>query len=216
MVQHANVLTVDEHQARAEAFAVKGGRFVAVGTDEAVSRWIGAGTKTLDLRGKTVVPGFIDAHCHPGAVYPEDSRWAAVDCSPANVRTIEDLVAALGRKAGRTPAGEWIFGSRYQDAKLGRQPTREDLDRASTAHFHHHLPRERTSVGLQFARAQLAKVTAKTPDPAGGKFGRDARGEPNGLLQEGAASVVRTAIVNGPVRRNRRCSRRIARDSAAI
>ena len=80
VVQHANVLTVDEKNPRAQSFAVREGRFVAVGTDASVAAMIGPNTTVLDLKGKTVVPGFVDAHSHPGPVYPEDSRWASVDC----------------------------------------------------------------------------------------------------------------------------------------
>jgi predicted amidohydrolase YtcJ len=57
-----------------------------------------------------------------------------VDCRPEKVRTIDALVAALGRKAEGTPPGQWVTGSRYQETKLGRHPTRWDLDRASTNH----------------------------------------------------------------------------------
>jgi len=134
VVRHANILTVDPKQPKAEAFAVTDGKFVAVGDEKSVESSIGPSTKVLDLDGKTVVPGFIDAHAHPAPIYPENSRWAPVDCTPAKVRTIDELVAALKRKADRTPPGQWVNGSRYQETKLGRQPTRHDLDRASTNH----------------------------------------------------------------------------------
>jgi predicted amidohydrolase YtcJ len=109
------------------------------------------------------------------------------------VRTIEALVAALKRKTERTPAGQWVTGSRYQETKLGRHPTRWDLDRASTNHpiiISHSSGHQ--SVCNSFA-LELAKVNRNTLDPAGGKFVRDDRGELTGLLQEGAASVVRSA-----------------------
>jgi predicted amidohydrolase YtcJ len=193
VVRRANVITMDPNHPRAQAFAVAAGRFVAVGTDEAVQPFIDAGTRVLDLPGKTVVPGFIDAHAHPGPEYPEDSPWASVDCRPEKVRTIDALVSALKRKADRTPSGQWVIGSRYQETKLGRHPTRWDLDRASTNHpiiISHSSGHQ--SVCNSFA-LELAKVTRDTPDPAGGKFVRDERGELTGLLQERAASVVRSA-----------------------
>src|SRR6185295_183727 len=76
VVRHANVITVDINQPRAESFAVMAGKFVAVGGDEKIAPLIGPHTKVLDLKGKTVVPGFIDAHLHPRAIYPADSKWA--------------------------------------------------------------------------------------------------------------------------------------------
>src|SRR5688572_21055373 len=88
VVRGANVLTVDTNKPRAQAFAIADGKFVAVGSDESMRPFIDAKTRVLDLAGKTVVPGFIDAHAHPGPEYPEDSAFAAVDCRPEKVRTI--------------------------------------------------------------------------------------------------------------------------------
>lgn len=193
VIRQANVLTVDSKQPKAAAFAVRDGRFIAVGSEEAVKPFIGPNTRVLDLPGKTVVPGFIDAHLHPGPIYPEDSRWASVDCSPRKVGTMEELVIALRRKAERTPAGQWVFGSRYQETKLGRQPTRFDLDRASTNHpitISHSSGHQSVCNSLAL---QLARVTRDTEDPPGGRFVRDDAGELTGLLQERAASVVRAA-----------------------
>src|SRR6185503_14302735 len=158
-----------------------------------VREFINANTRVLDLAGKTGVPGFIDAHAHPGPEYPEDSPWASVDCRPEKLCTIAALVAALKRKAERTPAGQWVNGSRYQETKLGRHPTRFDLDRASTNHpivISHSSGHQSVCNSLAL---DLAKLTRDTPDPPGGKFGRDAKGEPTGLLMERAAGIVRGA-----------------------
>ena len=193
VIRQANVLTVDARQPKATAFAVREGKFIAVGSDETVRPFVGPNTKVFELTGKTVVPGFIDAHIHPRPIYPEDSRWANVDCSPNSVRTIDELVAALKRKAERTPPGQWVNGSRYQETKLGRQPTRHDLDRASTNHpilISHSSGHQSVCNSIAL---QLAKVTRDTEDPPGGKFVRDETGELTGLLQERAAGVVRAA-----------------------
>jgi len=193
VVRKANVITMDTNQPRAQAFAVADGRFVFVGNDDAVERFIGPKTLVLELTGKTVTPGFIDAHAHPGPEFPEDSSWASVDCRPEKVSTMEALVAAIKSKAARTPTGQWVIGSRYQETKLGRHPTRWDLDRASTNHpiiISHSSGHQSVCNSLAL---QLARVTRDTPDPAGGKFVRDDRGEPTGLLQERAAGMVRAA-----------------------
>jgi predicted amidohydrolase YtcJ len=197
VVRNATVLTMDTNQPRVQAFAVLGGRFAKVGSQKEVEQWVGPKTRIVDLAGKTVVPGFIDAHAHPGPEYPEDSPWASVDCRPEKVRTIDALVAALKRKAERTPKGQWVIGSRYQETKLGRHPTRWDLDQASTNHpiiISHSSGHQSVcnSVALD-----LAKVTRSTADPAGGKFDRTEDGELTGLLQERAAGIVRAA---GPER----------------
>ena len=199
VVQHVNVITIDTNSSRAQAFAVAGGKFVAVGSDESVRKFIGPETKVLELTGKTVLPGFIDAHLHPQPLYPKESRWANVDCSPAGVHNMEELVAALKRKAAQTPEGFWVFGTRYQETKLGRQPTRWDLDRASTNHpiiVSHSSGHQSVCNSLALS---LAKVTRDTPDPAGGKFIHDEKGELTGLLQERAAGMVRSAGPKNPV-----------------
>jgi predicted amidohydrolase YtcJ len=195
LVVHAErILTMDALRPSAEGCAVLGGKFVAVGSTTDVARFIGPKTTIFDLPGQTVVPGFNDAHLHPAPIYPEESRWAAVDCSPARVRTIEELVEALRRKAERTPGGQWVNGSRYQETKLGRQPTRQDLDRASTNHpiiISHSSGHQSVCNSLAL---ELARVNRETPDPPGGRFGRDAGGELTGLLQERAAGLVRSAV----------------------
>jgi predicted amidohydrolase YtcJ len=189
-VVHANVITVGDSPPRAEAFLVRDERFVAVGSSAEIRSLVGTGTEILDLEGKTVTPGFIDAHLHPIPVFPETSRLSYVELGPESVRTIEELVDALHEKAARTPPDGWVFGFGYQDTKLGRHPTREDLDRVSTEHpimiFHSsgHIRVFNSRVLTQ------ADITRNTPDPPGGAFDRDEKGVPNGVCREGAAKVV--------------------------
>jgi predicted amidohydrolase YtcJ len=194
VVQNANILTVNARQPRAAALAVRGGRFVAVGSDDDVKPLIGPDTKRLDLGGKTIVPGFIDAHAHPHPVYPADSRWYTVELGPDKVKTIDELVEALRKKAAITPEGAPVLGRGYHETKLGRHPTRFDLDRASDRHP---IVIGHTSGHLSVANSRAleqAGVTRATPDPPGGRFGRDPGGEPNGLLEESAAGIVRRAL----------------------
>jgi predicted amidohydrolase YtcJ len=198
VIRNTTIHTVDTNRPRAEAMAIAAGRFVFVGSNEAVGPYVGPDTRVLDLTGRTIVPGFIDAHAHPGPEYPEDSPWASVDCRPEKVPTVDALVAALRRKAEQTPRGQWVTGSRYQETKLGRHPTRWDLDRASTNHpivISHSSGHQ--SVGNSLA-LQLAKIGADTQDPPGGRFVRNEKGELTGLLQESAAGRVRSA---GPARK---------------
>ena len=194
VVRGATIHTVDRTQAHATSFAVANGRFIAVGSETEVSAHIGPNTRLLDLRGKTVVPGFNDAHIHPRPLFPADAPWASVDASPASVSTIDELIAALRKKAAVTPSGQWINGSRYQETKLGRHPTRADLDAASEAHpitISHSSGHQ--SVSNSFA-LNLARITRDTPNPAGGHIVKDAGGEPTGRLQESAQRLLQRAI----------------------
>jgi len=193
VVLNANVITMDAKLPVAEAFAVRAGRFVSVGSNADIKLLADSRTHILDLGGKTIVPGFIDAHAHPRPVYDEDSRWYVVEAGPDKVKSMEELIAAIRRKAEKTPKGMLIAGSGYQETKLGRHPTRQDLDKATTehpviiTHSSGHL-----SVCNSAALA-LAGVTKDTPNPKGGEFQRDEKGEPTGLLKERAAGIVRSA-----------------------
>jgi predicted amidohydrolase YtcJ len=194
VVLNANVLTMDAKLPVAEAFAVREGKFAGVGSSADIKLLADPQTRVLDLGGKTVVPGFIDAHAHPRPIYDEDSRWYDIEAGPDTVKTIEDLIAAIRRRAGNTPKGMLIAGRGYQETKLGRHPNRQDLDKATTdhpvliTHSSGHL-----SV-CNSAALRLAKVSRDTADPEGGEFQRDAKGEPTGLLKERAAGMVRSAV----------------------
>jgi len=187
---NGNVITVAGPGARAEAFLVRDGRFAAVGSSQEILSQKADDAQVLDLGGQTVTPGFIDAHLHPIPIFPETSRVSYVELGPDRVGSIDELIDALGRKAERTPAGEWVFGFGYQDTKLGRHPTRTDLDRVSTEHpimiFH-------SSGHIRVFNSHVmdgAGIGRDTPDPPGGGFDRDAIGLPNGVCREAAAELV--------------------------
>jgi hypothetical protein len=131
---NGNVITVDSSKPAAEAFAVANGRFLAVGSNTEMRRLATAETKVIDLKDATVTPGFNDAHLHPHASYPENSPYYIPSLGPDRVHNMDDLIAALKRKAAVTPKGQLIRGERYDDEKLGRHPTKHDLDQASTEH----------------------------------------------------------------------------------
>ncbi|MHA1685968.1 MAG: amidohydrolase [Candidatus Heimdallarchaeaceae archaeon] len=185
VVVNANVITMNEKRERAEAFAVKDGRFIAVGTSSEIEELIGKNTKVLDLEGKTVVPGFIDAHCHPSLVAKERLK---ADLGPTRVQSIEDVIRVLKDVAQRTPSGEWILGTYYDDTKVKekRMPTKEELDKASKEHpiVISHVSLHLGSVNSK--ALEIAGITKDTPDPEGGEFERDANGELTGVVKENA------------------------------
>ena len=184
IIHHAVVLSQDPTNLVAEAVAVLQGRIVAIGTDTEVLALRGPNTRVVDAGGRTLVPGFNDAHLHPRAEYPEDSIHAEVDLDPERVPDRAAVVAALRRKAERTPPGQWVRGFNYQDTKLGGHPDRDLLDGISTQHpiLLRHSSGHLWAVNSVVLKA--ARLTAETPDPAGGSLGRRDDGEPNGLLRE--------------------------------
>ena len=179
-----NVITVDPAYPRAQAIAVKFGRIVAVGQDDELKLLIGADTQVVDARGMTVTPGFIEAHCHP--LYTGRRSLLRVNCGPDNASSMADVKRALVNRAEATPTGEWVCGFGYDEAKVPEQRllTRSDLDEVTLEHpvFIEHSSGHigmLNSLGLE--RASLSK---DSPDPAGGKYGRDSAGELNGWVFE--------------------------------
>jgi len=196
VVRNAVIITVDQAQPAAAAFAVREGRFLVVGSEQEVDARIGPATRVIDAEGRCITPGFYDAHIHPQPHFPEDSPLGVVDCDPTRVKNLDELLIRLKAKAAQTPAGQWIKGNRYQDTKLGRHPTRSDLDRVSTEHpiYLDHSSWHVAAVN-SFA-LKMAGVTQATQDPPGGSFDRNAQGEPTGVVRELARGLVLKA---GPV-----------------
>ena len=190
IVINANVLTVDPAHPAAQAFAIDNGRFTAVGTNAEILKLKTASTKVIDLKGMTVVPGFNDAHLHPQPIFDEDSPYYRVWLGSDHVKTIDEVVAELKRKASITPAGKEIDGYGYNDATLGRHPSRHDLDKVSTTqpviitHGSGHITVVNSYV------LNEASITKETPDPPGGAFDRDPDGTPNGVVRETARGVL--------------------------
>jgi predicted amidohydrolase YtcJ len=191
IVINANVITVDPSKPHAEAFAVENGRISAVGSNAEIRRLATPSTKVLDLKGKTVTPGFNDVHLHPRAVFADDSPYSTPWLGPDKVKNMDELIAALKKKAGDTPKGTLVGGDRYDDISLGRFPNRHDLDRASTDHpiSITHASGHVTSVNSYMLEA--SGITKDTKDPPGGSFDRDPDGTPNGVIREAARSLLK-------------------------
>jgi len=190
VVRNATIITVDHARPAATALAVRDGRFVAVGGEEEIRKWIGTETVVLDAQQRCITPGFYDAHIHPQPTYPEDSPLGVIDCDPARVKDLDQLIARLQAKAARTPAGQWVKGFRYQDTKLGRHPTRHDLDKVSTEHPVYLDHSSWHVAAVNSVALRMANITRHTQDPPGGRYDRDAQDEPTGVLRETARSVV--------------------------
>lgn len=190
VVLNATVYTVDPRMPKAQAFAVKAGRFVAVGSSAEMAALAGKATQRLDARGRTIVPGFIDCHLHPDGT---TLLYEVLVGNPFEVEfvTIDSIVEKLRARATETPAGGWVEGYFFDDTKVKdkRQLVASDLDRVSTEHpvaVHHRGGH--TSFYSSKALA-LAGVTRNTPNPPGGTFDRAANGELNGRVTDLARDV---------------------------
>ena len=184
------VITVDETRPYAEAFAVTNGRFFAVGSNAEIRRLAAPGTRVVNLEGMTVTPGFNDVHLHPVGIYDESSPYYTPWLGPESVHNMDELISVLKAKADKTPEGELVTGSRYDDIKLGRHPTRYDLDKASTRHP---IQISHASGHIIVVNSYVLKasgITKETKDPPGGSLDRDSDGTPNGVIREAARGLV--------------------------
>ena len=181
IISGANLLTMDSDFASATAIAVRGQHILAVGSDDDVSKLRGAHTEVVDGRGRTVTPGFIDAHSHP--LLAQEAISANV-----NVRRIADVQVALAAQAKKTEPGHWVLGSMYDDTKFedGRPLTRKDIDEAVPNHPVFVRHRGGHTAVVNTLAFELAGVSIDTPDPVGGRFFRQ-DGDLSGKIAEPAA-----------------------------
>jgi predicted amidohydrolase YtcJ len=188
------IVTMDPRATTAEAVLVEGDRIVRVGSNADVRSRLSPKGVVVDLRRRTMLPGFYAAHDHFPTSAFIDLFQVDLNSPPIGVRkSIDDIVAALGERAAQTPAGQWIVGRGYDDTLLKEQrhPTRQDLDRASTRHP---IWIVHTSGHLGVANSaalSIARVTAATPQPNGGVIRRDESGQPNGVFEETLSLVNR-------------------------
>jgi predicted amidohydrolase YtcJ len=182
VLKNARLLTMDAARPAADFVAIKGDRIAAVGGRADLDTVVGAGTRVVDGEGRTVLPGFNDAHLH---LFSLMRKLLSIDVSPAAVKSIADIKEAVRREAGRTPPGTWLSGTDYNEFYLAerRCPTRWDLDEAAPHHPVVLSHRSLHACVLNSCALALAHIDPETPEPPGGRIERDlATGEPNGIL----------------------------------
>lgn len=178
ILHNGKIVTADARFTVVEAIAIKAGKIARTGTSRAVlAAEKGAGTKVVDLAGKTVLPGLIDAHVH--AIGAGLSEFKS-KLPPLN--SIADIQSYIREKAKTTPAGEWIVVPRTLPPRLKEQrfPTKADLDVVTT----HPVAFDGSYVwSANTAGLKLSGITRDTPNPAGGEVVKGPDGEPNGILR---------------------------------
>ena len=189
------VLTCDPRRPSAQAVALRDGRIVAVGTDEEARAEAGPDAEAIDLGGRTVVPGFIDAHNHFACTA---ETFFAVDARPSSAGSIAELLGLVDGVAERTPPGGWVrgFGMDFTRFAEGRHPTRWDLDQVTRQHpvVILHVSGHYALVNSRALEEQ--GITDDVSDPPGGSFERDAAGRPTGLLLDSATNLVLQSSVD--------------------
>lgn len=183
---NGNIYTVNEAAPHAEAIAVKGDRLLFVGGCEDALKFAGQDTVTVDLEGKTVIPGIMDNHIH---IMIAGANIERLDCVQ---RSREDILAMVEAEAKEKAPGEWIMGfgwdqSPWADTTL---PTRQELDRVAPDNP---VYLERVCGHCQWVNSrvlEMAGVDRDTPNPVGGEFLRDENGDPTGFVTETACSMI--------------------------
>jgi predicted amidohydrolase YtcJ len=184
------VFTADPANSWARAVAVRGNRIVAVGSDREVMEHAGPSTRVIGLRGRTVTPGFGDAHVHPIS-----SGLERFQCNLHDAAGIGEYLERVAAYAAANPDLPWILGGGWYLAHFpGGLARREDLDRVIPDRPVYLPNKDGHDAWVNSRALELAGVTADTPDPHDGRIARDADGTPLGTLHEGAQSLVEHLI----------------------
>ena len=193
VLTNGKVITLDS-PAEAQAVAARGGRIVAIGSNEAVRPHVGAGTRVIDAGGQLVIPGFIEGHGHFSGV-----GQAQLDLNLMKAKSWDDIVAMVEQAVRTARPGQWIYGRGWHQEKWSVTPE-PNVEGFPT---HHSLSRvspdnpvllTHASGHASFANAkamEVSDVMASTPDPQGGDILKDASGQPTGLFRETASRLIR-------------------------
>jgi predicted amidohydrolase YtcJ len=187
IVTNARIYTVDENRPIVEAMAIRDGRVVATGPQRGVMTLRGPNTQVLDLNGRTVIPGMIDAHVH---LLNLGNSLRNVDL--VGTTSYDEVVARVAARAKETPAGTWILGRGWDQNDWGdtRFPTHDALSRAVPNHPVVLTRIDGHATLANAAAMRAAGVNAQTQDPSGGRLERSPDGSPTGVLVDAAMGLV--------------------------
>jgi predicted amidohydrolase YtcJ len=184
------VYQVDAARSWAQAVAVRDGVIAAVGTDAEIDALTGPGTEVVELGGRMLLPGFIDAHVHASGAGLE-----RMQCDLAPVHGLDDYLALIRQYAQDRPDVAWITGGGWAiDVFPGGVPSRHDLDRIVPDRPVFLSNRDHHAAWVNTRALEAAGITASTPDPADGRIEREPDGTPAGTLQEGAMGLVQRIV----------------------
>jgi len=187
---NGKIITVDKRDSIQQAIAIKGQHILAVGSNAEIEKLAGPGTETIDLAGRTVTPGLLDAHAHfaNGGL----SRLLSIDLSFPMVKSVADVVSLVAERNATLGQGDWLVGRGWDEGKLQelRYVYASDIDPV-TGNRPAWLVHTMGHYGVANSLAlMLAGIDETTPDPPGGVIDRDADGKPTGVLKESAMDLV--------------------------
>jgi predicted amidohydrolase YtcJ len=190
VLRGGRIFTADAAKTWAQAIAVRGGRIAAVGGDRDMRDLTGPGTRVIDLRGRTVTPGFGDAHVHP-----THAGLTRLRCELHDARGLDTYLELVAAYATAHPDEPWILGGGWSLADFpGGLPRRQDLDRVVPDRPAFLPNRDVHDAWVNSKALELAGIDAATPDPSDGRIARDPDGTPLGTLHEGAMGLVERLV----------------------
>ena len=192
VLKNGNIYTANDKSPTAQAIAIKGDRILFVGSNAAAQKYVGEGTRVLDLHGNTVLPGMTDAHQHLSGV-----GFREMTLNLEETTSLDDFLAKVKARVDQAKPGEWVTGRGWIETHWQPPmfPTRWDLDKVA--------PNNPVILGradghgavANSAALKIAGVDRNTPNPFGGEVSRDKQsGEPNGMLLDAAQGLVRNRI----------------------
>ncbi len=192
VLKNGNIYTVNEHQPRAEAVALKGERIVFVGSNRDVQRYVGQNTRVVDLHGNTVLPGMTDSHHHLSGV-----GFREMTLNLEGTTGLEDFLTKVRGRVDQAKPGEWVTGRGWIETfwKPPVFPTRWDLDKVAPNNPLILTRADGHGAVVNSAALRIAAIDKSTPNPFGGEVSKDKQtGEPNGMLLDAAQNLVRRHI----------------------
>lgn len=188
ILKNGQIISLDDSMHQYEAIAVKQGRIIALGSNEKVSSLVNNDTKKINLKGKTVIPGFVDGHQH---MIKTGFKLLYVDCDK---KSISEVVTAIKKKASKSNKNDWIIGVGFDDSKFKekRMLHKEDLSEVINPVFIYHYSNHHAVANDR--ALELAGIKNSTKDPESGKIEKDSFNELTGVLIEKGMDPVKSVI----------------------
>jgi predicted amidohydrolase YtcJ len=191
VLRNGEIITIDKNNPRSEAVAIKGDRIIAVGSNKDIDRYVDIDvTKIIELEGKLVVPGFIDAHVHF-----ESGGESLMEINLSGVTTLEEIQKRIKEKINEVGEGKWIYGRGWDHEIFlgGKWPTKELIDVVSPKNPVVLTRVDGHSCLVNSSVLKISRITKNTPDPPAGKIVKDPiTGEPTGILKESAQKLIKS------------------------
>jgi predicted amidohydrolase YtcJ len=192
VLKNGNIYTANDKSPRAQAIAVKGDRIVFVGTNVAAQRYVGSGTRVVDLQGKSVFPGFVDAHQHLSGV-----GFREMTLNLEGTTSLADFLAKVKARVDQAKPGAWVTGRGWIETHWRPPvfPKKEELDSVAPNNPLILTRADGHASVVNSAALKVAAIDRNTPNPFGGEISKDKQtGEPNGMLIDAAQGLVRRKI----------------------